>query len=82
MTESEEPKSQHRGCAGGACGCAGAGPAFTDFLRKMGPTDEVRGHFQQARIEFLKGIRAMVDQQIRNASEGSGPRKGTRVTVE
>ncbi|MEZ5402038.1 MAG: hypothetical protein R2729_20365 [Bryobacteraceae bacterium] len=82
MTESEEPKSKQQHCSGGGCGCAGAGPAFTDFLRNLGPADEVRDHFHRARIEFLKGIRAMVDQQIRHATEDAGAKKGAKITVE
>jgi hypothetical protein len=37
-------------------------------------------HFRQARIEFLKGIRALIDHRIERLSRAS--QKGTRIVVE
>jgi hypothetical protein len=37
-------------------------------------------HFRQARIEFLKGIRELVDHRIQKLSRTDV--KGTKVTVE
>ena len=47
------------------CGCMGAGPLVTEFIKKMGPSDEVGQHFKAARLEILKGLRAMLDEQSR-----------------
>lgn len=67
--------------ASGCCGCAGVGPMVSEFFRRFGPPEGARHHFQQARIEFLKGIRAVIDQRINDLSR-SAPSKGTHVTVE
>jgi hypothetical protein len=64
----------------GGCACMGAGPTLTEILRKLGPDESVRQHFQNARIEFLKGIRALVDQRIQDLSR-SAP-KGAKIVVE
>ncbi len=39
-----------------------------------------RGHFKNARIEFLKGIRSLIDDRIDHLSRHEA--KGTRVVVE
>ena len=39
-----------------------------------------QGHFRNARIEFLKGLRAMLDDRIAHLSHEET--KGTHVTVE
>ncbi len=39
-----------------------------------------RGHFKNARIEFLKGVRSLIDDRIAHLS--AEERKGERVTVE
>ena len=67
MTESTETKQEQPRSESGY----GAGPAF---FRGAG------GHFRQARIEFLKGVRGLVDHQIERLTHG--PAKGTRITVE
>lgn len=62
------------------CGCQGAGPALTEFLRSLGPSDRVTQHFRNAHLEVLKGLRALLDEQISARTEP--PRQGTRITVE
>lgn len=62
------------------CFCAGAGPAMSEFLRKLGPPEGAKQHFDSARIEFLKGVRAMIDARIEKLSQTET--KGTKVTVE
>lgn len=62
------------------CGCMGMGPVMKEMLRRVGPGEEASRHFQSARTEFLKGLRAMLDEQIRAAEEK--PQTGARVTVE
>jgi hypothetical protein len=43
-------------------------------------SDATRGHFRNSRIEFLKGIRSLIDDRIAQLSRDEA--KGTRVTVE
>ena len=75
---SEENTSPKQGC--GECVCGGAGPALTEFLKQMGPSETARRHFDHARVEFLKGLRAMIDSRIESLSKHES--KGTKVTVE
>lgn len=63
------------------CLCGGMGAAVSQMMRMMGPTGQAAGHFRQARIEALKGLRAILDQRIDALSRG-GASKGTKVTVE
>ena len=44
-------------------------------------SEATRGHFKNSRIEFLKGMRALLDDRIAHLSKEEEP-KGTRVTVE
>jgi len=62
------------------CICGGAGPALTDFLKKLGPPEGARQHFDQARVEFLKGLRAVIDARIEQISRQ--PERGEKVPVE
>ena len=66
--------------AGGACLCQGAGPALSDMLRRLGPPEEARRHFESARLEFLKGLRAVLDARIAQCSKPGG--KGEKIEVE
>jgi hypothetical protein len=43
-------------------------------------SDATRGHFRNSRIEFLKGIRSLIDDRIAYLSRHEA--KGTHVTVE
>ncbi len=71
--EPKQPAAQH-------CICAGTGPSFTRMIEALAPEDAV-GHFRAARIEMLKGIRAMIDHRI-EALSNPPEKKGTKVTVE
>ena len=44
-------------------------------------SEATRGHFKNSRVEFLKGLRALIDDRIAHLSKEEEP-KGTRVTVE
>jgi len=44
-------------------------------------SDATRGHFRNSRVEFLKGIRSLIDDRITHLSKEEEP-KGTHVTVE
>ena len=43
-------------------------------------SDTTRDHFRNSRIEFLKGIRSLIDDRIAHLSHPES--KGTHVTVE
>lgn len=46
----------------------------------FGVSPEVREHFTNSRIEFLKGIRAVIDSRIEHLSKAST--RGTKIAVE
>ena len=76
MTESTDSEVKT-----GECGCHGKGPEFTRVFTKMfEPPAGAGEHFKQARIEFLKGIRGLIDHRIEKLSRTAG--KGTHITVE
>jgi len=62
------------------CLCLGAGPALSELLRRLGPPEGARKHFETARLEILKGIRAILDARIEQVSKRS--RKGEKIEVE
>ncbi len=64
----------------GPCVCEGFGPAVTEFLRRMGPPPEARRHFDSARLEFLKGLRAILDVRIQQVTEAKA--KAEKIKVE
>lgn len=71
-------RNQKQRC--GLCLCQGAGPALSDLLRRLGPPAEARRHFDTARLEFLKGLRAVLDARIEQCAK---PRaKGEKISVE
>jgi hypothetical protein len=49
------------------------------FVRKAW-SEATKDHFRNSRVEFLKGIRSLIDDRIANLSRQEP--KGTRVTVE
>ncbi len=51
-------------------------------VREMGPSEPVRKHFRNARVEVLKGIRAIIDSRIDHLSRDPQSTKGTVVVVE
>lgn len=62
------------------CGCRGAGPMLTAFLRRLAPSETVSQHFQAAHLEVLKGLRALLDEQI--AARSAPLRQGIKIPVE
>jgi hypothetical protein len=58
----------------------GTGPALSDLLRRLGPPAQARKHFETARLEMLKGLRAILDARIEQVSKHS--RKGEKIEVE
>jgi len=77
-----KPKSKLTGKspASGGCFCQGLGPMLSEFLRRLGPPESAREHFEAAQMEALKGLRAMLDACIEKRS-GKG-RKGEKIAVE
>lgn len=64
----------------GPCLCQGAGPLLTELLRRLGPPKAAREHFDSARVEFLKGLRALLDDRIEHLSKAQA--KGEKIHVE
>lgn len=64
----------------GACLCYGAGPALSELLRRLGPPEQARRHFDAARLEFLKGLRALLDARIEQVTNKHT--KGEKIEVE
>jgi len=58
----------------------GAGPALSELLHRLGPPPEARRHFETARLEFLKGLRAVLDARIAQVSKARA--KGEKISVE
>jgi hypothetical protein len=69
----EKNESTHS--EGGCFVCQVARP----FLRHLW-TDATRNHFRNSRVEFLKGVRSLIDSRIEHLS--GHEQKGERVTVE
>jgi hypothetical protein len=46
----------------------------------LGVSPQVHEHFTNSRIEFLKGIRAIIDHRIEHLS--SAAQRGTKIAVE
>ena len=66
--------------ADGAGSCLSALPLLSEMLRQIGPPEQARRHFEAARIEILKGIRAMLDARIEKRSKAD--RRGKKIAVE
>jgi len=62
------------------CFCRGAGPRFTQKVEEV-RSRATAAHFRQAGVEFLKGVRSVLDLGIERLSKEPGIR-GTSVTVE
>jgi hypothetical protein len=55
---------------------------LVDQVREcLGVSPQVREHFMNSRVEFLKGIRAIIDSRIEQLSR-SGQQHGTKIAVE
>jgi hypothetical protein len=73
-------KKKSQKTEGSPCVCQGAGPLVSEFLRRIGPPHEARRHFEAARIEFLKGLRALIDARIEQISKSEA--KGQKISVQ
>jgi hypothetical protein len=70
-TTGSEQHQHHAGCFM----CGTAIPLLKNYW-----SDATKGHFRNSRIEFLKGVRSLIDERISHLSRDEV--KGTRVTVE
>lgn len=66
----------------GLCLCQGAGPLLSEVLRRLGPPQEARRHFDAARVEFLKGLRAVLDARIAHLSKPHEKTKGEKIKID
>ena len=74
MEEKTTTGSEHHQSAG-CFFCTTAAPILERCWSEM-----TRDHFRNSRIEFLKGIRSLIDDRIAHLSRNET--KGTHVTVE
>jgi len=63
----------------GQCFCCGAGPQLTAVAKTILPTDALE-HFKASHVEFLKGIRHLLDARIQKMSVGKT--QGTSIPVD
>ena len=73
MEEKTETAAPHRA---GCFFCTTAKPLMEQLW-----TEATREHFRTSRIEFLKGLRSLIDDRIAHLSQHQEP-KGAHVTVE
>jgi len=73
-------KTKSPAAGGSPCLCQGAGPAITELLQRLAPPAEARRHFDTARLEFLKGLRAVLDARIER--RGKPKARGQAIKVE
>ena len=56
------------------------GRFFSWMEEKVSPSTEFREHMGKSRIEFLKGIRSLVDKKIDDLERRHGKREGKKAT--
>lgn len=76
----EKTKKSRKVETGTTCLCQGFGPVLGEVVRRLGPPEEARRHFDAARLEFLKGLRALLDARIEQVSKSRA--KGEKISVE
>jgi hypothetical protein len=75
MTETSQTASEQADCA-----CKRMKKGLDDFVNMFLPPESATRHFKEARLEMLRGFRAILDARIEHLSGGGA--QGTRVTVE
>ena len=78
MTEDRESAAGGPSAYGGPFARLGA--EIDNLLRTVMPSDKAAEHFLNARVEVLKGVRALIDGRIERLS--SKDRKGVSIDVE
>ena len=56
------------------------GRFFSWMEGKVSPSTEFREHMAKSRVEFLKGIRSLVDKKIDDLERRHGKREGKKAT--
>lgn len=56
------------------------GRFFSWMEDKISPSSEFREHMAKSRVEFLKGIRTLVDKKINELERRYGKREGKKAT--
>ena len=79
MSVRRKVASKRRAPAESECLCMGFGPEIAGMLRSWG-SDRAKGHFRTARVEVLRGLRALIDHRIDTLSKH--PKRGTAIEVE
>jgi len=77
MSEAENTQTASPSAKQERCVCR---EVMDHFREAFGVPPEVREHFNNSRIEFLKGIRAIIDSRIEQLSRPST--HGTKIAVE
>jgi hypothetical protein len=77
MSEPETTQTASQSVRQGRCMCC---EVVDHFRQALGLPEEVRDHFNNSRIEFLKGLRAIIDSRIEHLSKPST--QGTKIAVE
>jgi hypothetical protein len=61
------------------------GRVFSWFEKKAGPGSEFMDHMRRSKIEFLRGIKTLVDSKIEEMEKKQSPKgrkRATKVNVE
>ena len=77
MSEQETAPSATQPVVQERCLCR---EVIDSFREQFHVPDEVQEHFKNSRIEFLKGIRAIIDSRIEKLSSAS--QRGAKIAVE
>jgi hypothetical protein len=67
MSQEKASAGRERAC-GGYDACERFGAELGKLLEQFAPSEEVRTHFRTAQVEFLKGLRAVIDARIDRGS--------------
>jgi len=67
-------------CDNAGCFCRGFGPQATAFAEHLW-SKATQDHFRNSRVEFLKGLRSLIDERIDRLTRRAEP-KGTSVPVD
>jgi hypothetical protein len=68
-------------CDNPGCFCRGFGPQATAFAGHLW-SKATQDHFRNSRIEFLKGVRSLIDERIERLSRSTASSRGTSVPVD
>jgi hypothetical protein len=77
MSEPETTQTASKSVSQERCVCR---EVMDHFREAFGVPPEVRDHFNNSRIEFLKGLRAIIDSRIDHLSKPGT--RGAKIAVE